>query len=538
MGFPRHKAVLAIAVLLFCIGFLQPALCDETRSDDKRVPKQPGCANEFQLVKVRIWVDGHSQSEAVGLTARFGALVPSREEDAVRVPLVLSDPLDGCLNISAQLSDSVALVARGNCTFTQKAREAQGAGATGLLVLNDEEELYKMVCSESGNYTDIEITSVLLPKSGGWLQAALVSGSTVELSLVSPKRPLWDWAELFLWFMAVSTIWLASQWSAETAKVEASERYRELDEKDSPFDMDMEKTREDEESVNISMSAAAFFAVFASVFLLLLYFFLSEFTIWILVVVFCIAGVEGLQHCTVAVLTRCFKGLGQKYVTIPCLGDISFFGLLVAPFCLALAVWWALHRHATYAFLIQDLFGMTFMITVLQMIRLPEIKVATVLLSCAFFYDIFWVFLSPLIFHESVMVVVARGDKSGEGIPMLLKFPRLSDPWGGESLIGFGDIILPGLLISYCLRYDNMMKKTVRGGYFLYSLVGYGVGLFLTDVSLVLMDGHGQPALLYLVPSTLGVVMLLGLYRGEFKHIWSTTKYREVLHKEEPIETV
>jgi hypothetical protein len=33
-------------------------------------------------------------------------------------------------------------------------------------------------------------------------------------------------------------------------------------------------------------------------------------------------------------------------------------------------------------------------------------QVSTVLLSCAFFYDIFWVFVSPLIFQESVMIVV------------------------------------------------------------------------------------------------------------------------------------
>lgn len=48
---------------------------------------------------------------------------------------------------------------------------------------------------------------------------------------------------------------------------------------------------------------------------------------------------------------------------------------------------------------------------------------------------------------------VARGDKSGEdGIPMLLKIPRMFDPWGGYSIIGFGDIILPGLLIAFSLR--------------------------------------------------------------------------------------
>lgn len=33
-------------------------------------------------------------------------------------------------------------------------------------------------------------------------------------------------------------------------------------------------------------------------------------------------------------------------------------------------------------------------------------QVGTVLLSCAFMYDIFWVFVSKKLFHESVMIVV------------------------------------------------------------------------------------------------------------------------------------
>jgi len=40
---------------------------------------------------------------------------------------------------------------------------------------------------------------------------------------------------------------------------------------------------------------------------------------------------------------------------------------------------------------------------------------------------------------------------------MLLRFPRPSDPWGGYDMIGFGDILFPGLLVSstrrYCIPY-------------------------------------------------------------------------------------
>ncbi|MQL68895.1 hypothetical protein Taro_001192 [Colocasia esculenta] len=35
------------------------------------------------------------------------------------------------------------------------------------------------------------------------------------------------------------------------------------------------------------------------------------------------------------------------------------------------------------------------------------------------------------------------------------------------------------------------------------------------------MDGHGQPALLYLVPCTLGLVVVLSAVRGELKDLWN-----------------
>ncbi|KAF9610089.1 hypothetical protein IFM89_019929 [Coptis chinensis] len=117
---------------------------------------------------------------------------------------------------------------------------------------------------------------------------------------------------------------------------------------------------------------------------------------------------------------------------------------------------------------------------------------------------------------------VARGDNSGgEAIPMLLRIPRFFDPWGGYDMIGFGDILFPGLLISFAFRYDRKSKKGIFNGYFLWLVIGYGLGLFLTYLGLYLMDGHGQPALLYLVPCTLGVVVILGSIRGELRHLWN-----------------
>jgi signal peptide peptidase-like protein 2B len=36
-------------------------------------------------------------------------------------------------------------------------------------------------------------------------------------------------------------------------------------------------------------------------------------------------------------------------------------------------------------------------------LRLPSIRISAILLCLAFIYDIFWVFISPYIFKQSVM---------------------------------------------------------------------------------------------------------------------------------------
>ena len=130
------------------------------------------------------------------------------------------------------------------------------------------------------------------------------------------------------------------------------------------------------------------------------------------------------------------------------------------------AVIWAIYRHKHFAWIGQDILvgnisilviiilildilmtefllqGIALIITVLQIVHVPNLKVllpthclltdtkkdqnspnliffflsvlfllhfhqvGTVLLSCAFVYDIFWVFISKALFHESVMIVV------------------------------------------------------------------------------------------------------------------------------------
>eukprot|EP00434_Breviolum_minutum_P012303 symbB.v1.2.010842.t1/scaffold717.1/size169572/4 len=99
------------------------------------------------------------------------------------------------------------------------------------------------------------------------------------------------------------------------------------------------------------------------------------------------------------------------------------------------------------------------------------------------------------------------------------RIPQFGDPLGGDRMLGFGDIALPGLLVSFLRRHDILSHKKIGEGYFLPSLVGYFVGLCATIVALTVMK-MGQPALLYLVPCTLGLTVLLSLCRGELMLLW------------------
>ncbi|XP_019430066.1 PREDICTED: signal peptide peptidase-like 4 [Lupinus angustifolius] len=517
-----HGASTYTVASMFLLSFTLVLSGDIVHHDDV-APTRPGCANNFVLVKVPTYVDGVENSEYVGVGARFGPTLESKEKRANHTRVVLADPPDCCSKPKNKLTSEIILVHRGKCSFTTKANIADDAGASAIIIINNQTELFKMVCEVNETDVNIGIPAVMLPQDAGInLERHIKNNSIVSIQLYSPHRPLVDVAEVFLWLMAVGTILCASYWSAWTAREAAIEQEKLL--KDGSDEYVNTENVGSNGYVEISTASAILFVLFASCFLVMLYKLMSYWFVEILVVLFCIGGIEGLQTCLVALLScfRWFQHAAQTFVKLPFFGVVPYLALAVTPFCIVFAVIWAVYRRVSYAWIGQDILGITLIITVLQIVRIPNLKVGTVLLSCAFLYDIFWVFVSKWWFHESVMIVVARGDKSGEdGIPMLLKIPRLFDPWGGYSIIGFGDILLPGLLVAFSLRYDWLAKRNLRAGYFLWAMTAYGLGLFVTYVALNLMDGHGQPALLYIVPFTLGTFLSLGMKRGELKILWT-----------------
>ena len=124
---------------------------------------------------------------------------------------------------------------------------------------------------------------------------------------------------------------------------------------------------------------------------------------------------------------------------------------------------------------------------------------------------------------------------------MLFTIPRIFDFAGGSSLLGLGDIVLPGLLLSFASRYDEAKALVAAshsprssprssqdacsktGGYFIPSVIAYAIGLLMANVAVIVMR-MGQPALLYLVPCCLGTIVYLGWKRNELLDLWNTPK--------------
>ncbi|RPB01804.1 hypothetical protein L873DRAFT_1827090 [Choiromyces venosus 120613-1] len=175
--------------------------------------------------------------------------------------------------------------------------------------------------------------------------------------------------------------------------------------------------------------------------------------------------------------------------------------------------------------LLTNIMSTSFAYGAMQLLSPTTFTTASILLSALFFYDIFFVFYTPM------MVTVA----TTLDVPIKLLFPRPgTSPSGAQALamLGLGDVVIPGLVIAMALRYDLWMCYEKKHGaefskfYFYMSLGGYIVGM-LTTLVVMHVFKRAQPALLYLVPGVLGSVWLGALMKGELRIMWNYSEEGE-----------
>mmetsp|Transcript_25985 Transcript_25985/g.56637 ORF Transcript_25985/g.56637 Transcript_25985/m.56637 type:complete len:387 (+) Transcript_25985:149-1309(+) len=193
--------------------------------------------------------------------------------------------------------------------------------------------------------------------------------------------------------------------------------------------------------------------------------------------------------------------------------------VVVGVFSLGFFAWYLLKKH----WLANNTLGLAFCLEGIEHLSLGSVHVGTILLVGLFFYDIFWVFCTP------VMVTVAKNFDA----PIKLLFPRLGDLDGGKrpfAMLGLGDIVIPGIFVALILRYD--VQNGFRFKYFQSAFVGYVLGLAATIFVMNYFQA-AQPALLYIVPSVLACTGLHAVVNGEFNKLWNFSEAKEDQPKQE-----
>ncbi|KRZ13028.1 Signal peptide peptidase-like 3, partial [Trichinella zimbabwensis] len=318
------------------------------------------------------------------------------------------------------------------------------------------------------------------------------------------------------------------------------------------YDACMKKNEKQIDAQVINGRQAFLFPLVGSIFLLLSFFFFDSLQLLFFVCTSVVVTITCafLLLPFVQSLIRPFFDDAHK-ISIGIAGRYTAAEVVSVFISLGLVFLWIITGH----WLLMDALAMGLCVAFIALIRLPSLKISTLLLTGLLLYDVFWVFFSTYIFNTNVMVYVAT--KTAENpisylsknmpfistsseppklsLPAKLMFPSFQDV-GRFSMLGLGDIVMPGLLLCFVMRYDAH-KRTQNGAnnnhspstpvsslqkvtYFHCSLIGYFLGLLTATVSAEFFKA-AQPALLYLVPFTLLPLMIMAYLKGDLRRMWN-----------------
>lgn len=307
-------------------------------------------------------------------------------------------------------------------------------------------------------------------------------------------------------------------------------------------DEDGEKVAPQRES--LSTSDAKMFPVFGSIALFSLYlifkFFEEQYINYLLGAYFGLIGVASLatqladRTHWIAVMLKlqefsiCLKE-GKKEISSLNFTYLAFFGLIVS---VVVNIFYVITKN----WILSNLLAFAFATSGIRMIQLDTFRTGMILLGGLFFYDIFWVF------GTEVMVTVAKNFDA----PVKMLWPKdLMATKKGFTMLGLGDIVIPGIYVSLCLRYDlqryirNLPKKqkpSMDGflkypkTYFRVNFAAYILALVTTVVVMHTFQA-AQPALLYLSPACTLASFLTSVALKDVSSFWdfTTEKQEEML---------
>ncbi|WKX91753.1 hypothetical protein Q1695_010075 [Nippostrongylus brasiliensis] len=384
--------------------------------------------------------------------------------------------------------------------------------------------------------------------------------SQLQLRFHRPPQGPIDFSMVFIWLLAVGSVFGGGVWAFFRHRAGKDKLQMSTSSGYSPNSLSSDSAS-DRSCVGQCLTKYSNFIAIVLLMIILvgilmIGFFFRPFLVTFFNILLVIFGTISVYGCTLAVLSNfalsscCTTQLGTDIPQRRWLPECrpSSIQLLVTLFSATICVSWFFYRRSPYAFILLDFINVTLCLHILKSLRLPSVKWIAVLMLCMFIYDAVMVFGTPFLTTSgcSIMLEVATGidcsASGGDGYPMPPidaalpeKFPMLMqvphfDPMMScidleiekgfqMTILGLGDIIIPGYLVTHCFTMGGFPERT-RIVYGALCSIGYGVGLILTFFALSFMN-MAQPALIYLVPSTLLPVCLLACVRGEFGLLWN-----------------
>jgi minor histocompatibility antigen H13 len=309
------------------------------------------------------------------------------------------------------------------------------------------------------------------------------------------------------------------------------------------------KGKDEEPAEQLSSSDAYWFPVIGSCFLfgfyILFTFFPKEYINYLLTAYFAVFGSASVARLLskmsravlptrVASLPWLATGFRLSFENVTAgsiVQDLKFDGLSVI--CSILSSLFTAYYVWSKNWIASNIFGEAFSISAISMLSLDSFMTGIILLSGLFVYDIFWVF------GTNVMVTVA----TSFDVPVKLLMPKslFSLPWKEFAMLGLGDIVIPGIFVAMCLRFDHANAVLKRGvgnnvknypkPYFHACYVAYILG-FVTTVVVMHTFKAAQPALLYLSPACILSTLCVAAVRRELPALFSfTTEKAELTEK-------
>ncbi|GAC93462.1 hypothetical protein PHSY_001027 [Pseudozyma hubeiensis SY62] len=328
---------------------------------------------------------------------------------------------------------------------------------------------------------------------------------------------------------------------------------RASDDSDSDSDSDSESDEDDDVLDRVTSSDAMWFPIMGSAVLFglfLIFKYLNKKYVNLLLSFYfgfvgCLALSQALVTTTRAIVGRAlWKKLPNFRLYLDQRGHGRLFKLSFTHVDVALIIVSALLVGVylvTKNWIISNLLALSLALNAIALMSLDSFRTGAIMLGGLFVYDIFWVFATP------VMVSVARNFDA----PIKIVWPKniLEALWAIQAreplpklqftMLGLGDIVIPGIFVALALRYDQLVASEAKPSssftksytrydkpYFKATLAAYVAGL-ATTMGVMHFFKAAQPALLYLSPACTGAVFLTAALRGEFKEVWNWTDGEE-----------